>query len=149
MTTKMKFIFILIITFSLNSFAQDWQTNFNEAKKQASKSNHSIVLVFQGSDWCGPCMKLDKEVWSTPEFKKLSKDHFVMLKADFPRRKANKLSDEQTAQNAKLAELYNNQGFFPLVVVLDSNGKVLGKMGYEKSSPKAYFDKLSTFEQVL
>jgi thioredoxin-related protein len=145
----MKFIIILILTFSVNCFAQDWQTNLNEAKKIASKNNESIVIVFQGSDWCGPCMKLDKEVWSTPEFQKLSKDHFVMLKADFPRKKANKLSDEQTAQNAKLAELYNDQGYFPLVVVINSNGKVLGKMGYEKLSPKTYFNKLTSFEQVL
>ena len=128
--------------------SQNWVTNFNKAKQEASKTNDKIVLVFQGSDWCGPCMKLEKEIWSSPEFQKLAKDHFVMLKADFPRRKANKLSDEQTAQNAKLAEMYNQEGFFPLVVVLNTNGKVLGKMGYEKLSPTDYFNKLMSFESL-
>ena len=69
-----------------------------------------------------------------------------MLKADFPRRKANKLSEEQTALNEKLAETYDQEGFFPLVVVLNKNGKVLGKMGYEKISPTDYFHKLMSFE---
>ena len=127
--------------------SQNWFTNFEEAKSTASNTNHNIVLVFQGSDWCGPCIKLDKEIWSTDEFKKLAKDHFVMLKADFPRKKSNQLSKELQIQNAKLAENYNNQGYFPLVVVLDKNGKVLGEMGYEKLSPSAYFDKLTSFEK--
>ena len=136
------FLFFL----SLSSFSQNWLTNFNEAKKEAAEKNQNIVLVFQGSDWCAPCIKLDKEIWSTEEFKKLSKDHFVMVKADFPRKKSNKLSTELTEQNAKLAETYNNQGYFPLVVVLDKNGSVLGKMGYEKLSPNTYFKKLTAFE---
>jgi thioredoxin-related protein len=146
---KMKFkaLLIFLLVFSMHSFSQEWQTNFENSKVLASKNNHNIVLVFQGSDWCAPCIKLEKEIWSTPEFKKLSKDHFVMLKADFPRRKANKLSKELTEQNAKLAEMYNQQGFFPLVVILDKKGKVLGKMGYEKVSPQMYYKKLTSFEK--
>lgn len=146
---KFKFIIILTLLMSCHVFSQEWQTNFEKAKELASKNNHNIILVFQGSDWCGPCIKLDKEVWSTSEFQDLSKNHFIMFKADFPRKKANKLSDEMTAQNAKLAEMYNNQGFFPLVVVLDKKGKVLGKTGYEKLSPNAYFKKLTSFETTL
>ncbi|MFI1743773.1 thioredoxin family protein [Thalassobellus sediminis] len=137
------FLFLL----SLSTFAQDWTTNFEAAKQQASTKNQNIVLVFQGSDWCAPCIKLDKEIWSSQEFQKLAKDHFVMLQADFPRRKANKLSEALTAQNSKLAEAYNNQGYFPLVVVLNDKGEVLGKTGYEKITPSAYFKKLTAFEK--
>lgn len=138
---------LFLFLFSLSTFAQDWTTNFEEAKQQASSKNQNIVLVFQGSDWCAPCIKLDKEIWSSQEFQKLAKDHFVMLQADFPRRKANKLSESLTAQNAKLAEAYNNQGYFPLVVVLNPEGEVLGKTGYEKMTPSAYFKKLVAFEK--
>ena len=137
---------LLLFFLSSSSFSQNWLTNFNEAKKVALEKNQNIILVFQGSDWCAPCIKLDKEIWSTEEFNILSKDHFVMIKADFPRKKSNKLSAELSEQNAKLAETYNNQGFFPLVVVLDKNGTVLGKMGYEKLSPSTYFKKLTAFE---
>lgn len=142
---KFKFLLALALLFSFQSFAQEWTTDLEEAKKTASKNNQNIVLVFQGSDWCAPCIKLEKEVWSTSEFQKLNENHFVMLKADFPRRKQNKLSEAQENKNKKLAELYNPNGYFPLVVVLDKNGKALGKLGYEKTTPSQYFKKLSTF----
>lgn len=142
------YVLILVFAFcSVKMYSQTWLTNFKEAKSEASNSHENIILVFQGSDWCAPCIKLDREIWSTSEFQKLSKNHFIMVKADFPRRKNNQLSKELQAQNAQLAEQYNNHGFFPLVVVLDENGKVLGKMGYEKLSPTAYFNKLTTFER--
>jgi len=144
--TKIKFISIFLILFSLKSFAQDWQTNFDKAKKIASTNNHNIVLVFQGSDWCAPCIKLDKEIWSTQEFKNLAKEHFVMLQADFPKRKKNKLSTEQQQHNNALAEKYNPNGYFPYVVVLKANGETLGSIGYEKTTPELFFKKLTAFE---
>jgi len=142
---KIRILLILSLAFSINSFAQDWISNIDEAKEIASRNNQNVVLVFQGSDWCAPCMKLDKEVWSTPEYQKLNENHFVMLKADFPRRKKNKLTEEQQTHNNKLAELYNPNGYFPLVVVLNKSGKILGKLGYEKTTPSQYFKKLTNF----
>ncbi len=135
------------IFFSFISVSQNWYTSFDEAQKQAISQNKNMVLVFQGSDWCAPCIKLDKDVWSSQEFQNLANKHFIMLKADFPRKKANKLSKTLTEQNAKLAEMYNTQGFFPLVVLLDTKANVLGKMGYEKITPTAYFNKLIAFEK--
>ena len=87
--------------------AQEWQTDFARAKEIASKENRPIILVFQGSDWCAPCIKLDREVWGTEAFKTYAKKHYVMLQADFPRKSKNALSEEQTKANAKLAEKYN------------------------------------------
>ena len=142
---KFKLFLILALVFSFQTFSQKWVTNLKEAKNIAANKNQNIVLVFQGSDWCAPCIKLEKEIWITDEFQTLNKDHFVMLKADFPRKKKNQLSETQQIQNNKLAELYNPNGFFPLVVVLDKNGKTLGKLGYEKTTPSQYFKKLSTF----
>lgn len=138
-------LFALVCLITMQSFSQEWLTDFNEAKKQASANKQHIVLVFQGSDWCAPCMKLEKEIWNATEFQELSKDKFVFLKADFPRRKQNKLSEAQQEHNAALAERYNPNGYFPLVVVLDQEGKVLGKLGYDKSTPSEYFKKLSAF----
>ncbi len=143
---KSGLVFLVLFSLSLSSIAQDWHTNMSEVKEITSKHNENILLVFQGSDWCGPCIKLNKQVFATEEFQKLAKDKFVMLQADFPRKKANKLTPELEAQNSKLAEAYNNQGYFPLVVVLDKNGKVLGKMGYENLTPSEYFKKLMAFK---
>lgn len=141
-----RFLTLIICLTCAHVFPQDWVTNFEDAKKDALQQNKSIVLVFQGSDWCGPCIKLDKEVWSTQEFRRLSEDHFIMLKADFPRKKANKLPEFLALQNAQLAERYNKKGYFPFVVLLDESGAVRGEMSYEKLTPKAYFKKLIAFE---
>lgn len=143
-----KSIFLIICYFfTLSIAAQEWITSFEEAKTMASKSNQNIVLVFQGSDWCGPCIKLDKEIWSTSEFQELAKNHFVMLQADFPRRKQNKLSPELQEHNNALAEKYNPNGYFPFVVVLSSNGDILGTRGYEKTTPELFFNSLKNFEK--
>lgn len=125
--------------------AQEWQTDFKNAKKIALEENKPIIMVFQGSDWCAPCIKLNKEVWSTEVFKTYAKDHYVMIRVDFPRRKENKLSAEQTEANAQLAEKYNPGGFFPFVAVLDTTGKKIGETGYKKTTPENYIKELNSF----
>ncbi len=128
------------------AFAQNWETNWDEASAKASENNQNIILVFSGSDWCGPCIKLDKEIWQSADFQELSRDYFVMLRADFPRKSKNALTKDQQELNNSLAEKYNKYGYFPYVVVLDSKGNVLGSLGYEKTTPELYFNKLRAFE---
>ena len=136
--------FLLIGSFLFIN-AQDWQTDFEKAKALATEKDRNIVLVFSGSDWCAPCIKLETEIWSSEEFKNYSADHFILIKADFPRKRANKLTDQQQEKNNQLAEKYNTQGYFPFVVVLDKNGKVLGTTGYEKKEPADYIKLLASF----
>tara|TARA_R110000850_G_scaffold21650_1_gene63523 strand:+ start:752 stop:1189 length:438 start_codon:yes stop_codon:yes gene_type:complete len=138
-------LLVAVIFFSFKLSAQEWQTDFETAKQISSEENRPIVLVFQGSDWCAPCIKLDREIWSSEEFKAYAKDHFVMLQADFPRKKKNSLPDVQQQKNNQLAEKYNKQGYFPFVVILDNEGNVLGEAGYEKTTPAAYIEKLESF----
>ena len=135
---------LFLISFSVAN-AQIWHTDIETAKKSAQEQNKKIILVFQGSDWCGPCIKLEKEIWSYEEFKTYAKEQFVLLKADFPKKKANKLSKEQQTKNDLLAEKYNQNGYFPLVVVLDKTGKVLGTTGYKNITPAEYIKLLSSF----
>ena len=142
---KIIVVSILLFFTALSINAQEWLTDFDQAKKIANEKGQNIILVFQGSDWCAPCIRLEKEVWSTDEFKKYAKDHFVMLQADFPRKKKNKLETHQQQQNNILAEKYNSQGFFPHVVILDKKGAVLGRTGYKKVSPTAYIEILNSF----
>jgi len=137
-------LLVMVVCVS-TTMAQEWQTDIKVAKEIASKESKPIILVFQGSDWCAPCIKLDREIWSTDIFKKYAKENYVMLKADFPRKKKNTLSEKQTKANALLAEKYNKQGFFPFVVVLDSNGKVLGESSYKKTTPENYIKEINSF----
>ncbi len=137
----------LVVVIFMCSFlsAQNWQTNWKEAQVLSKEENKPIVLVFQGSDWCGPCIKLDKKIWSTPEFIEYANNHFIMFKADFPRKKENQLSKEMTKQNNTLAEKYNSQGYFPMVVILSPQGKVAGKTGYKKLDPTEYIAHINQF----
>lgn len=137
---------VLAIGMSFNLFAQDWTFNLEEAKSLASKEQKQIILVFSGSDWCAPCIKLEKNIWESPEFQKTATNNWVLLKADFPRKKINRLSKEQTAENEMLAEKYNPRGYFPLVVSLDAFGNVLGTTGYKDFSPNEYIKHLQSFE---
>lgn len=144
---KIAMVLILALSFLNVANAQEWQKDLKKAEKIASTEDKPIVLVFQGSDWCAPCIKLDKEIWSTDAFKNYAKEHFVMLKADFPRRSKNKLAAEQQEKNNKLAKTYNPEGYFPLVVVLDKSGTVLGKTGYKKTTPEEYIKTLNSFQK--
>ncbi|EDP71754.1 hypothetical protein FBALC1_04682 [Flavobacteriales bacterium ALC-1] len=142
----MKLIICLAFLLPLCCFAQEWNTDFETAKSIAKEKNKTIVLVFQGSDWCAPCMKLDKEIFQSEEFKSHATSNYVMLKADFPRRKKNALSKELQEHNEKLAEAYNKNGYFPYVVVLNYKGDVLGEVGYKKASPASYIELLESFK---
>lgn len=138
-------VLVMVLFFLKSALGQEWQTDFTKAKEIATAEDRPIILVFQGSDWCAPCIKLDREVWSTEAFKNYAANHYIMVQADFPRRKKNALSDKQTLANAKLAEAYNKRGVFPFVVVIDSNGKVLGETSYKKTTPQTYIDELNAF----
>ena len=139
-------IFSFFLLLSGVGLSQAWLTDLDQASILASEQQHNIILVFQGSDWCAPCMKLEQEIWSSEEFKQYASDHYVLVKADFPRKKKNQLPEPQKKKNEQLAEKYNQDGYFPLVVVLDPQGNVLGKTGYEHMSPEKYIQLLHSFE---
>ena len=114
--------------FSLLFFsAATWQTDFEKAKSKAKAENKLILLNFSGSDWCGPCIRLRKEIFDSEIFTQYADDQLVLVNADFPRLKKNMLSKELQKQNDALADTYNSDGAFPLTLLLDADGKVLKK----------------------
>ena len=123
-----------------------WQHRYEEAARQAAAEHKPILMVFAGSDWCKPCIMLRREVWDTPAFRDYAKEHFVLLELDFPRFKKNQLPEEQKKDNEQLAERYNQEGVFPLVVLTDEQGHILGKTGYQPGGPEKY---ISHLEQLL
>lgn len=138
-------LFIAFCFFSGCLFAQDWHQDFDVALSKSKKESKPLILVFAGSDWCAPCIKLDRDIWSSENFKKYAADNYVLYKADFPRKKKNHLSEAMLDRNKGLAEKYNPRGHFPLVVVLDGDASVLGKTGYKKVSPTEYIQLLNAF----
>ena len=65
-----------------------WETDYKKAQDQAKAGNKLVLLDFTGSDWCGWCIKLDREVFSKPEFKDYATKNLVLVELDFPRAKA-------------------------------------------------------------
>lgn len=125
---------LFLITFQVNAQEVNlWHSNFEEAKTLAAEQNRSILMVFSGSDWCKPCIQMREQIWDSAAFQNFAKENLVLLELDFPFRKKNRLSKEQTAHNEALAEQYNSKGEFPKVVLLDANGAELDRFGYDKS----------------
>ena len=135
----MKAIFLsLLIVCSLNVQAlEEWGSDFSEAQKKAKEEQKFILLNFSGSDWCGPCIQLKKEVFQSESFKLFAADKLVLLRADFPRLKKNQLPKSQQEKNDLLAEKYNAEGKFPLTVLINSEGKVVKQWeGFQPSTAK-------------
>ena len=121
----MKLLSIILLTIFSFTSSSEWTTDFSRAITEASAKNKYILLNFSGSDWCGPCMKLKKEVLDSEDFLKYADTKLILVRADFPRSKKNRLSPELTKHNENLAEKYNKEGKFPLTVLIDGEGKVV------------------------
>ncbi len=127
--------------------AQDWKYDLNEALTSAKEKDQKIVLFFTGSDWCPPCIKLERNVLSSKEFAAFADQKYVWLKADFPRRKKNKISQEQKKKNKALAKQYNKRLVFPVILVLNNDGVVLGATGYRRDlDVNGYISLLTSFD---
>ncbi|MBS1534645.1 MAG: thioredoxin family protein [Bacteroidetes bacterium] len=132
------FTFVLT-TIAMHCSAQEWKSNLNEAFREASMTNKKVLLFFSTEDDCERCQKLDKNVLQSPEFKDFAKDNYILVKQDFQ-----PTSDpEQLEQNLLVVEKYNKDGFFPLLVIINKNAKVIGQVGaYNNETPNQYLDRL-------
>ncbi len=116
--------------------SEGWETDFAKASAKAKAEGKYMLINFSGSDWCGWCVKLDKEVFSKGTFKDYAKDNLVLVLADFPRDKS-KQSEKLQKQNEALKNKYNVGGF-PTVFILSPDGKLVNKTGYQAGGPEAY-----------
>ena len=142
----MKKIIIAVVLF-IGSFtveAQElvWETNVTKAMEVSNETKKPMLLFFTGSDWCGWCIRLQKEVLKTPEFAAWAKDNVVLVELDFPRRAPQTL--EIKKQNEELQQAFGIQGF-PTIILANATtkeGKVnfsgIGSTGYVAGGPAAW-----------
>lgn len=116
-----------------------WLTHYDSALDRAKAENKVILMDFSGSDWCGWCKKLDREIFATAEFTDYADKKLVLLKVDFPKKV--RLSAEQEKHNMALARKYDIEGF-PTVILLDSAENVIGTLGYMQGGPRAFIAEL-------
>ena len=138
----MLYFLLIVQSFFINGNPTTWQTNFDEAKQLAKEQDKKILMVFAGSDWCAPCIKLKKKTLITDEFQEFENENLVVLYLDFPQRKKNRLSKELTKHNEALAEQYNKSGVFPNILLMDSLGQVIKTLKYESQSVEEFIIEL-------
>ena len=136
-------LFTLLVVAQLG-FAQKaaltWHTDINEASAIAKKENKPMMLFFTGSDWCGWCVRLQKEVFNTPEFENWAKENVVLVELDFPKNKPQ--SEAIKTQNRALQQQFAVRGYPTCWFVRPekmSDGKTnlvqIGSKGYEAGGP--------------
>ncbi len=135
-----KLILLLFTIVSFTSFSQhienDWNTDMNKAIEISHNTEKPLMLFFTGSDWCGWCIKLQKAVFSKPDFVKWATKNVVLVELDFPRR--TKISEELTAQNRNLQQMFGVRGYPTVWFVTPeiTDGKVnFKKLGSQGASP--------------
>ena len=136
------FFLATVIGFAIATSAQTkpgWLSDYKKAQQEAKANNKLVLLDFTGSDWCGWCIKLDKEVFSKPEFKDYANKNLVLMEADFPRAKAQAVGLKK--QNQELAQQYQIQGF-PTIIVLNGDGQKIGELGYMEGGATSFIAEL-------
>ena len=118
-----------------------WLHDYEAAKKQAKEENKPILINFTGTDWCGWCIKIEKEIFSKDEFKAYAKENLILMDVDFPKKKEQ--SAEVKAQNKKLDKEFKIEGY-PTIFLIDAEGKKLSEkdLGNHKGDAKSYVDLL-------
>ncbi len=119
----------------------NWHESMLLAQRESAETGKPILADFTGSDWCHWCVKLKQDVFETEVFQNWAAENVVLLELDYP--KQGTQSPEIKRQNAELAERYQIQSY-PTVLLLDANGQVLGKMGYQKN-PQDWIESAASF----
>ncbi len=144
-----KFISIILLFLTLNTFSQEselkWHTDLNKAIELSIEDNKPLFMFFTGSDWCGWCIRLQKEVFFKPEFVKWAKENLTLVELDFPRRK--KLDESLRQQNDNLRQMFAVRGYptgwFVVPEIQEDkkvNFKRLGSQGYVAGGPKNWIN---------
>ena len=144
---KMKnLLVVVLVALSLNGFAQqkglEWHTDVNKAVKISTETEKPLFFFFTGSDWCGWCKRLVKEVFIKPEFATWATKNVVLVELDFPRR--TKLPEATQKQNRELGQMFGVRGYptawfvTPEITAGKVNFNKLGSQGYVAGGPKAW-----------
>ena len=136
-------IALFVLSFSMNAQELKWHTDVSEAAKISLDQKKPMLFFFTGSDWCGWCIRLQKEVFHKSEFAKWASENVILVELDFPRRTP---QDESIrTQNQNLQQMFDVKGYPTIWIVqpeLKEGKKVnldaLGNLGYVKGGPDAW-----------
>lgn len=104
--------------------ALEWTTDLDAARTRAAAEGKSVLVDFTGSDWCGYCIQLKRNVFDTPEFEAYAKDKFLFVEIDVPQ-DIKRIGQELYNKNQQLCKQYKISGF-PTIMVMSPEGYVIG-----------------------
>jgi protein disulfide-isomerase len=140
MKTIIRSLALVIVSASMALASEGWLTDWEAAKAKSKAEKKPILLNLTGSDWCGWCIKLEKEVLSQKAFKDFAAENLILMEADFPKKK--ELPADLKKQNEALKKQYLNGGY-PTMYLVDAEGKKLSEdLGEIKGGTEAYIAKL-------
>ncbi len=139
------FIVLFTFLFSMSSvIGQNWIPNYDEAQQKSKVEQKNLLINFSGSDWCVPCIKMKKNIFSNADFVDFSNQNLVLYNADFPRSKKKQPTEKIVEINKQLAEKYNTKGSFPFTILLNSEGKILKSWeGYANASAQKFVSEIT------
>jgi thioredoxin-related protein len=120
-----------------------WTTDLPAAQARAKAEKKAVLLNFTGSDWCGWCIKLRRDVFLKPEFEAYARTNLVLVEVDFPKRK--ELPPEMQKANRRLAQQFQVQGY-PTLILVDASGTKLGTVNYGNGGTRSF---IAEAEKVL
>jgi thioredoxin-related protein len=132
---KLFLVVIVFLTASGLASAAEWPTDYARALQTAKAENKRVLVDFTGSDWCGPCIQLNKRVFSRPEFINYAEKNLVLVEIDYPQRKNQ--TPALVKQNERLSKQYGiDEKGYPTLVLLDPAGKIVRELnGYDGETP--------------
>lgn len=135
---------LLVASFGMSAVAGEltWYTDMEKAKADAASQGKTLLLNFTGSDWCGWCKRLDREVFSKDTFQKFADEKLILVKLDFPKYK--KQSVETQRANRKVLEQFGVRGF-PTILLVNAEESLLLETGYKPGGADSYVQHLSKY----
>ena len=137
--------FAIVHWVAISASGEMWSTDYETALRKAKEENRHVLVAFTGSDWCGWCIRLNREVFSTVEFQEFAKNNLVCVKIDFPRKKM--LPKEMAEPNDRLQRQFGVRGY-PTVFLLGADGTALVRTGYREGGSKEYVNHLKSLIKI-
>ncbi|PKH51158.1 protein-disulfide isomerase [Tenacibaculum sp. Bg11-29] len=122
-------ILLLMICFLVTAQEKDvdietlWLNSYKEALKKAKKERKPVLIYFKGSDWCGPCKKLDEGLFISDKFKKIAKKNFILYEADNPYNK-DLVEADRLKVNLKLVKKFKISSY-PTLLFVNHRQKII------------------------
>lgn len=115
-----------------------WTMDYTAALAEAKKSELPLLLNFTGSDWCGWCKLMDKNVFSQKEWQDYAAKNMVLVTLDSPRDKSI-VPEKYVSRNVELKQKFGVEGY-PTYIVLDYDGQTtLGQLGASRETTSTSF----------